>query len=339
MLDVRFFKNPRFSGASFAVTLVFFAMLGVSFLLTQYLQFVLGFSPLRAGLGFIPLATVLMVAAPMSAPLTKRFASKLVVSGGLAIVGGALLMLSQATVHSGYTYVGLVLALLGLGLGTAMSPATDSIMGSLPKEKAGVGSAVNDTTRQVGGALGVAVLGSLAAATYHAKIAGSKVYASLPGPARAAARDSIGGALQAAPHLGAAGHQLIADASAAFVHAMSVSSMVAGVAALGGALVALLFLPARAGDEDMSVAPADGDRVPTGPKVIDDGRCGRPGGVSTATLYRRWPSKLDLVVGVLTKLSEETPIIDTGTLAGDLTALLNHSAAKLAGEGGKLFEG
>jgi EmrB/QacA subfamily drug resistance transporter len=267
MLDVRFFKNPRFSGASFAVTLVFFAMLGVSFLLTQYLQFVLGFSPLRAGLGFIPLATVLMVAAPMSATLTKRFGSKLVVSGGLAIVGGALLMLSQATVHSGYPYVGLVLALLGLGMGTAMSPATDSIMGSLPKEKAGVGSAVNDTTRQVGGALGVAVLGSLAAATYHAKIAGSKVYASLPGPARAAARDSIGSALQAAPHLGAAGRQLIADASGAFVHAMSVSSMVAGIAAFGGALVALVFLPARAGDEDLPVDPAHGGRVPTHPMV------------------------------------------------------------------------
>jgi len=148
-----------------------------------------------------------------------------------------------------------------------MSPATDSIMGSLPKEKAGVGSAVNDTTRQVGGALGVAVLGSLAAASYHAKIAGSKVYASLPGPARAAARDSIGSALQAAHHLGTAGRQLTADASGAFVHAMSVSSTVAGIAALGGALVALVFLPARADEEDLPVDPADGGRVPTHPMV------------------------------------------------------------------------
>jgi len=204
-----------------------------------------------------------MVSAPLSAPLTKRLGAKVVVTGGLAIVGAALLLLSQATVHSGYPYVGLVLALLGLGIGTAMSPATDSIMGSLPKEKAGVGSAVNDTTRQVGGALGVAVLGSLAAAAYHGKIASSKVFASLPGSARAAARDSIGGAFQVAPRLGASGHQLIADASGAFVHAMSVAALVGGVAALGGALVALLFLPARPGDEQLSIEAA-GAGVPSG---------------------------------------------------------------------------
>ncbi len=257
MLDVRFFKNPRFSGASFAVTLVFFAMLGVSFLLTQYLQFVMGFSPLRAGLGFIPLAAALMISAPMSASFTRRFGSKLVVSAGLAIVALALLMLAHATVHSGYAYVGVVLGLLGLGMGTAMSPATDSIMGSLPKEKAGVGSAVNDTTRQVGGALGVAVLGSLAAGAYRARIAGSHVFAALPWPARAAAHDSIGGALQVAPRLGAAGRQLAADASGAFVHAMSLSATVAAVAALGGALVALVFLPARSADELAAVEPVD----------------------------------------------------------------------------------
>ena len=265
MLDVRFFTNPRFSGASFAVTLVFFAMFGVSFLLTQYLQFVMGFSALRAGLGFIPLAALLMISAPMSATFTKRFGSKAVVTVGLAIVAGALLMLSQATVHSGYPYAGMVLALLGLGIGTAMSPATDSIMGSLPKEKAGVGSAVNDTTRQVGGALGVAVLGSLAAAAYHAKIAGSTVFAALPGPAHAAARDSIGGALQVAPHLGAAGRQLAADANGAFVHAMSVSALAAAVVALAGALVALIFLPAQPGGDAEPVAevddqPSDADR-------------------------------------------------------------------------------
>jgi EmrB/QacA subfamily drug resistance transporter len=250
MLDVRFFKNPRFSGATVAVTLVFFAMFGVSFLLTQYLQFVLHYSALKAGLGFIPLAAALMVAAPFSAPLTERVGSKATVAGGLAGVAVALFLLSQATTGTGYIFVAVILTILGASMGTAMAPATDSIMGALPRAKAGVGSAVNDTTRQVGGALGVAILGSLTSTIYRSGIAGSRAVTALPAAARSGVHDSLGGAVAVAGRLGASGQQVILAANHAFVHAMSITAVVAAVVALGGALVALLFLPSRASDEE-----------------------------------------------------------------------------------------
>ena len=167
MLQLRFFENPRFSAASIAITLVFFAMFGTVFLNTQYLQFVLGYTPLEAGLRVMPVATMI-VAAPLSARLTERLGSKVVVASGLTIVAVALSILATITIDTGYGRVALALAILGAGMGTAMAPATDSIMGSLPLAKAGVGSAMNDTTRQIGGALGVAILGSILASSYGA---------------------------------------------------------------------------------------------------------------------------------------------------------------------------
>ncbi|MGA7282817.1 MAG: MFS transporter, partial [Acidimicrobiia bacterium] len=165
MLRLEFFENPRFSAASVAITMVFFAMFGTVFLLTQYLQFVLGFTPLEAGFRVMPVATMI-VAAPLSARFTERFGTKRVVTAGLVIVAGAMAILALINVDSGYGHVALALSLLGAGMGTAMAPATDSIMGSLPLAKAGVGSAMNDTTRQIGGALGVAILGSVLASAY-----------------------------------------------------------------------------------------------------------------------------------------------------------------------------
>ena len=247
MLDVRFFQNPRFSGASIAVTLTFFAMFGSLFFLTQYLQDVLGYSALRAGLGFAPLAIMLMISAPISARFTRRFGTKRVVAAGMVGIGASMLLLSQATVHSGFLLVGVMLALLGAGIGTAMSPATESIMGSLPLAKAGVGSAVNDTTRQVGGALGVAVLGSITNSVYRSHIAASAAVTALPAAARAAIQDGVGNALATAQSLGSgtAAHAVAADAKLAFVHAMTITVTIGAGFALAGALVALLWLPAR----------------------------------------------------------------------------------------------
>jgi len=245
MLDVRFFQNPRFSGASIAVTLIFFAMFGSLFFLTQYLQDVLGYSALRSGLAFTPLAVTMMIAAPNSARLTRRFGTKLTVAGGMVVITAALLLLSRAGVGSSYVFVGAVLALLGLGIGCGMSPATESIMGSLPLAKAGVGSAVNDTTRQVGGALGVAVLGSITNAAYRAHVSGAA--AALPAAARGVARAGVGNALAVAQALPSksAGAALASGAKLAFVHAMSSTVLIAAAVALGGAVVALLWLPAR----------------------------------------------------------------------------------------------
>ena len=190
MLQLSFFDNPRFSAASIAITLVFFAMFGTVFLNTQYLQFVLGYTPLEAGLRVMPVATMI-VAAPLSARLTERFGTKVVV----ASVSRSLPWHcpswppSPSTPDTG---VAVALAILGAGMGTAMAPATDSIMGSLPLAKAGVGSAMNDTTRQIGGALGVAILGSILASSYGAAM--DPVVSRLPGANADVASDSIGGA-------------------------------------------------------------------------------------------------------------------------------------------------
>jgi predicted MFS family arabinose efflux permease len=261
MLDVRFFADPRFSAASMAVTLIFFAMFGSLFFLTQYLQNVLGYSALRAGLGFAPIAATMMIAAPNSSRLTARFGTKMVVTGGMVVTAGALLLLSQATVHSGYLLVGVVLGLLGAGMGTAMSPATESIMGSLPLGKAGVGSAVNDTTRQIGGALGVAVLGSVTNSVYRAHVSSSAVVSALPVAARAAVRNGIGNALAVAQRAGAtpAAARLASDAKLAFVHAMTSTVYIGAAFALAGAAVALRWLPARptTADPAMLVDPVD----------------------------------------------------------------------------------
>jgi EmrB/QacA subfamily drug resistance transporter len=250
MLEVRFFRNRRFSGASIAVTLVFFAMFGSMYFLTQYLQFVLGYTPMVAGAALIPLAGVMLVMSPNTARITKRVGTKIPVAGGMVIVAAAMALMSRLSVGDSYWFVGIVLTLLGLGISPAMAPATESIMGSLPPGKAGVGSAMNDTTRQVGGALGVAVLGSLTAASYHSHMSSSKALASLPPAAAGAAKDSIGGAVEVANKLGPTGHQLVADASAAFIHGMSATLVIASIVALGGALVALVFLPARPPDAE-----------------------------------------------------------------------------------------
>lgn len=254
MLRLDFFENPRFSAASGAVTLVFFAMFGTVFLLTQYLQYVLGFSPLEAGIRVMPIATMI-VAAPLSARFVERVGTKIVVSIGLLIVALSMAWLATTSIDSGYGHVAITLVLLGIGMGTAMAPATDSIMGSVPLAKAGVGSAMNDTTRQIGGALGVAVLGSILASVY-ASTMGTAVEV-LPPEAAAFAQDSIGGAYRVAGQLGAAGAPLIAAANQAFVDAMSIAVWVASGIALLGSLLTWFYLPARPLNIEGSAAAAD----------------------------------------------------------------------------------
>jgi EmrB/QacA subfamily drug resistance transporter len=245
MMDVRLFENSRFTAASISTALVFFALFGVLFFLTQYLQFVLGYGTLEVGVRLIPVAGALIVAAPLSARLTERFGTKAVVTTGLLLVAAGLVILSSASITSGYGIVVSSLVVVGLGMGATMAPATEAIMGALPRARAGVGSAVATTLRQVGGVLGVAVLGSLLSSVYSARVGDS--LQGLPPAVVSAARDSIGGASQVAASIGGQiGQGLLNVANAAFIHAMDVTVLVGAAVALAGALVALLFLPARA---------------------------------------------------------------------------------------------
>jgi EmrB/QacA subfamily drug resistance transporter len=244
MLDVTLFKNLRFTAASAALMLNFFALLGTTFFLTQYLQFVLGFSTLQAGVRMIPIAVGIAVAAPLSARLAERFGSKLVVACGLLVVALGVGTFSLATTDSTYGLVLIAMLIGGLGMGLSITPATDSVMGAVPKENAGVGSAMNDTTRQVGGALGVAVLGSLLSTSFSSHIADFAT--GLPDAQAALVRNSVGYAAQVAAQLGGAqGQSLLSSANAAFVHAMNTTALAGAAVALLGALIALAFLPAR----------------------------------------------------------------------------------------------
>ncbi|HMC05061.1 MAG TPA: MFS transporter, partial [Actinomycetota bacterium] len=171
MLKIQFFRNPRFTAASVGIMLVFFALFGSFFFITQELQFILGYTPLQAGLRLAPIALVMAVAAPTAGRLVERIGNKAMVAMGMGISALGLAYLGTSTAGSGYGHIFVALLFLGVGIGFAIAPATESIMGSLPVEKAGVGSAMNDTTRQVGGALGVAILGSVFSSAYLAGIA------------------------------------------------------------------------------------------------------------------------------------------------------------------------
>jgi len=248
MLNLSFFQNPRFTAASMSVMLVFFALFGSLFFLTQYLQFVLGYSALEAGVRVIPIAVVLMVTAPIVGRLVQRVGNKILVVAGMSLVAGGLLLLSTTSISSNYGLVVVGLVVLGLGMGTAMTPATESIMGSLPLGKAGVGSAMNDTTRQVGGALGVAILGSVMASTYSSSVAGS--LGSLPASVAATAKSSLGAALAVGSRIGGEGGQaLVVSAKGSFIHGMDRGLFVGAAVALIGALISLVWLPARARED------------------------------------------------------------------------------------------
>lgn len=247
MLDVGFFADPRFSAASAGIALVFFSLFGSFFLFTQLLQFVLDYTPLEAGLRLLPISVVLGVVSPISARLVERFGTKVVVTIGLLIAAAGMFMAAGFQPGSEYPELLRSMLVLSVGLGLTMAPATESIMGSLPPSKAGVGSAVNDTTRELGGALGVAVLGSLLASGYATSLADSLAGAPIPAEALSTAQESVGGALGVAASVGgAAGDALAFAARTAFVDAMGIGLVVAGVAALVGAVVAGAFLPGQA---------------------------------------------------------------------------------------------
>lgn len=244
MLQLRLFRDPRFSAASASIALAFFALFGALFFLTQYLQLVLGYTPFQAGARTVPIAAGLVVGSALSAPATARLGTKVTVTCGMLLAAGGLTVLAGATPTSSYTRVLAALLLAGAGIGLAMAPATDSVMGSLPLAKASVGSAMNDTARLVGGALGVAVLGTIISQVYRTQIAATA--AQLPPAAAGPSGDSLQAALQVAVRLDAnEGSALQAAARLAFTEAMNRAALAAGAVALTAALVALLLLPAR----------------------------------------------------------------------------------------------
>ena len=173
MLDVTVFRNPRFSAASLSITFVFFALMGVLFFLTTYMQSVLGYTAFETGVRVLPVAFGMVMAARLSVKLVRKVGTKVIVAGGLVTVAVALSMYTGFGVDTSYTRFAVALFLMGAGMGLAMSPATEAIMGALPKSKAGVGSAMNDVVREIGGTLGVAILGSVLNSRFASGMDGS----------------------------------------------------------------------------------------------------------------------------------------------------------------------
>jgi EmrB/QacA subfamily drug resistance transporter len=249
MLDVSLFRNARFTAASGSITIAFFTLTGFSFLITQYFQFVKSYSPFATGVRLLPVAASIAVAAVLGTKLAVRLGNKAVVAAGLALFGAVLLWIGGNSASTSYATLVAQMVVGGSGVGLITAPATEAIMGAVPTEKAGVGSAINDATRLFGEALGVAVIGSIAASLFEHRLT-SRLPNALSPAARQAARGSLGGALVTAQHLTHAGfhataHALSDAAISAFLHGFSGSLRVTGVIALAGALLAGLLLPSR----------------------------------------------------------------------------------------------
>src|SRR5499433_3323447 len=250
MLDVRLFRNMRFSAASGAVTVAFFTLFGFIFLITQYFQFIRGYAPLSAGVRLLPVALAVGIGSVAGTQLAVRAGTKLIVTTGLAAVAAFYAWVAATTsATTSYGIIAAQMVVYGLGLGLTFAPATESIMGAISRAKAGVGSAVNDSTRLIGGTLGVAVIGSVYLSVYGTRLTATTP-AHIPGPIVSLAHQSIGAAYAAAGQLTALGHpalgQALQHASAnAFLRGLTVGSLVAGGVAAAGALLAVLFLPAQ----------------------------------------------------------------------------------------------
>lgn len=272
MLPLRFFKNMSFTGANMALTLISFAMFGIMFFMSQFLQTVQGYSALQAGVRLLPMAGMSFVAAIVSAKVAQRVGTKVAVGTGILIASAGLFYLSQiAKVDTSYGMLVIVMCIISMGMGLTMSPATNSIMGSLPVNKAGVGSAMNDTTRLLGGALGVAVLGTIMNNIYIAEINDTLSGALSSSPQLLeAARSSIQGAHYAAQQIQSINPTLasmiVDSANQAFMSGMVRAVTIAGVIMAAASVVTFVILPTRvrpAKEEDQTTLVSETARETT----------------------------------------------------------------------------
>jgi EmrB/QacA subfamily drug resistance transporter len=247
MLNLRFFRSRRFSAATSSLSLGVFALFGALFVQTQFLQFDLHLSAIGAGVRILPIAAVVAVTAPLSAFIVRLVGSKVTASAGLLAIGGGLLEISAVSgPATTYREVVAGMLMIGLGAGLLMPTATDSVIGSVPPGEAGVGSATNGVSIQVGGAFGVAVIGSVLSTRYQHHLTTAVAGRGLPAAALHTALGSIGGALDVAAKLPrAAGAQLAQAAGAAFMSGVGISLGVGAALAFAGVLVVLAALPSR----------------------------------------------------------------------------------------------
>jgi EmrB/QacA subfamily drug resistance transporter len=265
MLDVRLFTNLRFSAASGSVTVAFFSLFGFIFLITQYMQQLRGYSPLSTGVRILPVAASIAVASVVGTKLAVRVGNKVVVAGGLLLLTVAFGWISQAGASLAYEVIAAQMVVLGAGLGLTSASATESIMGVVRPEQAGAGSAVNDATREVGGTLGVAVLGSVYSTLYVHHL-GGKTFPNLSSAVLRTAQSSFGAGQATAAHLTGSTQVAFGHAvTGGFLSGLHAACGVASGICLAGAIAVALLLPSRPGQALTAAVPEDMAAGATGP--------------------------------------------------------------------------
>ena len=268
LIDLRIFSSRAFSAASGSITVTFFALFGSLFVFTQYLQLVHGYSPLSAGVRALPFALATGAASPLSPVLAKRLGNRVVISAGLALMGLGLLDLSTARVDTGYPALALAVAIMGAGMGLVMAPASSTIMTTVPAHQAGAGSAVNDTIREVGGTLGVAIVGSLTAAVYRSRLSTRLASHHAPGSVVHVAAGSIAAADAVGKKIGGVrGTQIVQAAHDTFTTAMALGVRAAGGIAIAGAVAAAAVIRRAPRTRAMSSEPTEVELAATGSAV------------------------------------------------------------------------
>jgi EmrB/QacA subfamily drug resistance transporter len=249
LVDVNLFRNPRFAAASAALGISFFALSGFIFLVTQMFQLLKGYGPLSTGVRILPVALCVGISSILGTKLAVRVGTKLVVAAGLFAMGAFYVWVATASATTSYSTLAAQMVVCGIGMGLTSAPATEALMGVVPKAKAGVGSAVNEATRLLGATLGVAVIGSVYASLYASRLT-SALHGGVPASVDHAAHGSVGAAFATAEQLDRAGQPALASAihdgaSAAFFHGFAAANYVAAGVAAAGALLALALLPAH----------------------------------------------------------------------------------------------
>ena len=271
MMDMSFFRNPAFSTGTGGMILVFLSMYGMIFLLTQHFQLILGYSALGASVRMLPIAVIMLAVAPQTPRITARFGAHRTVAAGMLFLAVGLLAMRGIGLTANYLYIVATIIPVVTGMALSMSPMTSSIMSAVPPRRAGAGSAMNDATRELGAALGVAVLGSLAASRYSGQLA--PLVHGLPAGTRAVAQSSLAGALQAAGSLpAAAGRALTLGADRAFVGGFHLAVTVGAVLATVSSFIVLRHLPHRLTGQGMREAapPLDEPQAEPEPKLQSD---------------------------------------------------------------------
>ena len=241
MLDMKLFSRAAFSVSALSVTLVFFALMGIFFSMSQVFQLIIGYGAFESSLRMLPLMMLMMVASPFVPNIVKKFGTRWTVTTGLVLVTIAFVVMSQWPTIPSYPQIIASMAIMMTGMALTMTPATTMMMSAVPRNRAGMGSAMNDTTRELGGALGVAILGSILGTAYSNKIAESVTQ--LPTDVQTIAENSLAGALVIAENLGPAGAALVNAAKEAWMGGLSNAMLVAAGIVAVAAIISAIWLP------------------------------------------------------------------------------------------------